>query len=216
MRYDRGQFVPHPQVRPSGTSCGLSWTNSAHGPRRSVNPCPELLESTARHGQAGKTGRIPTGEHSFLTQRRGAGAGGGKVMAKLPHQRTGPKGQPFPQPGPAGRDTHPSHDIRRPKGPTIHLDTRGFLGEQQPESATFFVVTQPGTTRLRQGPVDTPSATRHQHRRLFEHFVAPEAHFAAEQSPGRAGLQAHPPVPGPRARGPGSLSFPQTPASPVL
>ncbi len=160
-------------------------------------------------------GRIPTDKHSILKQPKGVGAGWRKVLFKLPHQWTGPKGQRCRQPGPAGRDTHPNHEIRRPKGPTIHFDTRGFLGDQRPGSGTFVVVTQPGTARQRQGQVDIPSTTCRQHHRLFEQLAAPEACFTAEHGPCLAGLQVPPGPRSPCPRHPGSPSFPRTPAFPV-
>ena len=51
-------------------------------------------------------------------------AGENRPPGSPPHtvpQRVGPTGQPFPQPGPAGREACPNHTVRRPNGPTIRL-----------------------------------------------------------------------------------------------
>ncbi len=79
-----------------------------------------LGRTTARSGQkvANRTTTRPSRHAADLPART---IGYSQRLATTPHRKpaSGPTGQPFPQPGPAGRDRSPDHVVRRPNGPTI-------------------------------------------------------------------------------------------------
>jgi hypothetical protein len=91
------------------TPVGVSEISRGSSAANTPGPRPTHIASTLQGCQKARVNTINAGK------KRPPGP-----PPHTAHQRVGPKGQPFPQPGPAGRETSPT-SVRRPNGPTIPL-----------------------------------------------------------------------------------------------